>query len=340
MSRKKKDKARKAAKATPSPRSEARRRIGRAVLWLFGTIVFAGGAAFGLKQLERKVLAPPPAAVKTPMAVKVKLVDLPPWLPASLATHVATTLTPQNGDFNDMGLVETIYAGALKNPWIARVTRVQKQYTNDPLVGLVEVQADYRMPIARVLMKDGHSYAYVDAEGYRLVDDPNLPGVPAWAATVAVNNKTQRTFYCDKNEAPSGAEICRAHYITIEGVLTPPPTPGQKWEGDDLADGIKLVQMLRTRKYRDQIATVDVRNHNGRVCPNGREPQIRMYALTSEGEKTDIRFGRFPAPEGDYIVTPERRMKYLDEYVDHHGGLAGHNDWIDLRYDQLHVSNN
>lgn len=338
MSRKK-NKARKAAKA-PSPRSEVRRRIGKAVLWLCGAALFAGGAAAGLKLLEHKVLTPPPAAVKAPMAVKIKLVDLPAWMPASLADHVATSLTPRNTDFNDMGLAEAIRAAAAKNPWVARVNLVHKQYTNDPLVGLVEVQADYRMPIARVLLKDGHNYAYVDAEGYRLADDPNVPGVPAWAVTVTANGKTQRAYYCDKDEAPPGSEICRAQYITIDGVLAPPPPPGQKWEGDDLADGIKLVQMLRTRKYRDQIATVDVRNHNGRVCPNGREPQIRMYALTPEGEKTDIRFGRFPSPEGDYIVTAERRMKYLDEYFDHHGALAGHNDWIDLRYDQLHVSNN
>ncbi len=340
MSRKKKNKERKQApRGASSPRRELGRRVGRAMIWLVGAVLFAGGTAFGLKQLEHKVLTPPPAATKAPMGVKVKLVDLPPWMPNSLAAHIATSLTPASADFHDLALVENIHAMAVKNPWIVRA-RVQKQYTNDPLVGLVEVQADYRMPVARVLMKDGRSFGYVDADGFRLPDDANQPGVPTWAVTGNTGGKNRRVFYCDKSEAPPGAEICRAHYITVEGVLAPPPPPGQKWEGEDLADGLKLVQMLRKRRYCDQIATVDVRNHNGRVCPNSREPQIRMYALTSDGEKTDIRFGRFPMPEGDYIVTPERRMQYLDEYVNHHGGLAGHNEWIDLRYDQLHVSNN
>jgi hypothetical protein len=34
-------------------------------------------------------------------------------------------------------------------------------------------------------------------------------------------------------------------------------------------------------------------------------------------------------------------MRYLDEYVEAHDGrLAGINDWLDLRYDELHISPN
>ena len=39
------------------------------------------------------------------------------------------------------------------------------------------------------------------------------------------------------------------------------------------------------------------------------------------------------------MVSPERKISYLDQYAEDHGGnLAGVNRYIDLRYDELHVS--
>ena len=44
---------------------------------------------------------------------------------------------------------------------------------------------------------------------------------------------------------------------------------------------------------------------------------------------------------GDYVVSPERKLSYIDQYVARNGGrLAGINTYLDLRYDQLHVSIN
>jgi hypothetical protein len=66
-----------------------------------------------------------------------------------------------------------------------------------------------------------------------------------------------------------------------------------------------------------------------------------MYAEVKGGQPTDIRFGRFPLPGGDHVVSPERKLSYLDAYAtDHKGLLAGINRYLDLRYDELHVSMN
>ena len=109
---------------------------------------------------------------------------------------------------------------------------------------------------------------------------------------------------------------------------------------DDLLAGLRLVQLVGTRPYYAQISLVDVRNHACRITKN--EPELRMYAQVGQGKATDIRFGRFPAPGGgDYIISPQRKMSYLDDYVaDHQGWLAGRHSYLDLRFDELHVSLN
>ena len=132
----------------------------------------------------------------------------------------------------------------------------------------------------------------------------------------------------------------RIHYVVIDGVRTPPPSPGGKWIADDLAAGVQLVQLVRRRRYYAQITVVDVRNHAQRITRN--EPELRLFAQIGRGRPTDIRFGRFPAPGGgDYVVSPRRKMSYLDRYAAGHAGrLAGINSYLDLRFDELHVSIN
>jgi hypothetical protein len=66
-----------------------------------------------------------------------------------------------------------------------------------------------------------------------------------------------------------------------------------------------------------------------------------MTAQTPDDKSTEIRFGRFPIVEGgDPDIPPQRKIGYLDAYYAGHGRLAGINRYLDLRYDQLHVSAN
>jgi hypothetical protein len=98
--------------------------------------------------------------------------------------------------------------------------------------------------------------------------------------------------------------------------------------------------LVLEKPYANQIITVDVRNYNGRI--SRREPYLSMRAQVGDGPYTDIRFGRFPAPEGgDYEISSQDKMANLDQYwADHNGMLAGLSTYIDLQYDELHYSVN
>ena len=127
------------------------------------------------------------------------------------------------------------------------------------------------------------------------------------------------------------------HYFRIDGASESTMRIGDTWPGEDVAAGLRLISLLARRPYANQVSVVDVRNYEGRI--SSEEPHLRLYAQSEQSKATDIRFGRFPRPGGDFVISPERKMSYLDEYVKRHDGrLAGLNAYLDLRFDQLHVS--
>ena len=98
------------------------------------------------------------------------------------------------------------------------------------------------------------------------------------------------------------------------------------------------VKLLLGRHYARQITVVDVTNHGGRVTSGA--PEIKIFAQVGRDRPTEIRFGRFPT-EGDWVVTPAEKLANLDAYVKtNNGQLAGVNEYLDLRYDEMHVSIN
>ncbi len=311
-----------------------RKQIGRSSGWIVIALVGALVTVVGMKALERRVLRTPIGA--TPQAVQFRLTSIPDWMPSRLATRIVDAIAPATADFNDPKLTETVYARARMNPWIGKITRVSKQRGDSQSVGVIEIDATYRRAVARIQVAGG--YAYVDAEGYRLP----AAEVPQWVAAVPVpgGQAPKQISYLHPGDAPPGLTPRQIHYILIDGVQAPAPPVGQAWAGKDLQAGLSLIGLVSTRRYASQITVVDVRNCDGRI--NRDEPHLRMSAQYGRGRPTDIRFGRFPAPDGgDYVVSPERKLRYLDDYVaDHEGWLAGRNSYIDLRFDQLHVSMN
>jgi len=313
---------------------DRRRNACRRAAWVAVAVVLAGGVVLGMKALERRVLSTPRGGA--PCIVRVRLTERPGWMPVSLARRVADSMVPLAADYKAPALTATVFRLAEACPWVRRVDRVHKRRTNDPRIGIVEVTASFRKPLARILLE--HEYAYVDSEGVR------IPGeeVPHWVATVPgrTGEAPRQVCYLHKDETPPHLDVKGIYYIAIDGVAEPAPPVGQKWAGRDLAAGLQLVGLVCTRPYANQITVVDVRNHAGRINPN--EPHLRMFAQVGRGRPTDIRFGRFPAAGGgDYVVAPEKKLRYLDDYVaDHEGLLAGLNSYLDLRYDRLHVSLN
>lgn len=313
---------------------QRRKQMGRSGGWIAVALVGALVTVFGMKALERRVLRTPVGAV--PRAVQFRLTNRPDWMPARLATRIVDAIAPATADFNDSKLTATVYDRACANPWIHEITRVSKQRGDAHSVGVIEIDATYRRAVARIQVAGG--YAYVDAEGHRLP----AAEVPQWvaAAPVASGEIARQVSYLHPGDAPPGLTPRQIHYILIDGVEAPAPPVGQAWSGSDLQAGLSLINIVSSRRYASQITVVDVRNCDGRI--NRDEPHLRMSAQHGRGRPTDIRFGRFPTPDGgDYVVSPERKLRYLDDYVaDHDGWLAGRNSYIDLRFDQLHVSMN
>lgn len=333
--------AKRADKPASSRRSRPRGRwatLGSGLFWVSLVAAVGAAAAFGLKALEARVVASDaPGAV--PTSVRVRMSPIPAWMPWSLACHIATGALAPDADFNDPSLGQSVYERLSANSWVRSVRHVLKKRSDDPLTGILEIEANFREPVAVVVLRDGRAYAFVDAEGVRLADEPNAPGAARWVVTLpaTADRPAREVRYWTRSEVPPGSAARPAHYVLIEGAAAPPPAPGREWEGKDLADGLRLAMLLRPKRYGGQVVSVDVRNHGGRVLGNSGAAHITVHARARDGEPVEVRFGRFPAPYGDYIVPVETRMANLDAYVARCGGAFGVHRKIDLRYDRIHA---
>lgn len=306
----------------------------RWLVWLGLCAILAGAGAFGLKILEARVLNMNAQAGTGRGAAVVKLVAIPNWMPATLVKSLAADLTPPQANLSDPHLTEKVAELASQHPWVRKVDQVAIRVLSDGR-GEIELAAEFRRPVARV--RHGSEMVFVDTEGCVLPSEQ----VPQYVVSFAdgKGGYSQQFSYVAPGDVRKQWQNSarRIHYITIDGVKTAPPQPGWKWEAADLADGVRLVELVRSKPCHAQITTVDVRNFANRISRS--EPELRMLAQVGRGKVTEIRFGRFPVGNGDFVVSPERKMSYLDVYItDHNGKLAGIHDYLDLRYDHLHLS--
>ncbi|MFW6132773.1 MAG: hypothetical protein ACOC8F_02665 [Planctomycetota bacterium] len=305
--------------------------IGRGTLAAACVLVPLIGGALGLSSARRYVVE---HRARGHVRPRVRLVDAPSWLPPTLRRRIVADVSPPTGaDLRDPQLAERVYRRAGANPWLSDVRRVRKCRTDDPSRGVVEVSATYRAPAARVLSDDGRRFAYVSRDAHRLPDT-----VPLWRARVPVDGGTRTAYFTGRAHIPAGAtDAARVHYFALRGIEATPPAPGEPWTGEDVEAGLRIVELLRDRPYRAQIAEIDVRNVRWRVTRS--EPQIRLLARDRWGRRTEIVFGRFPHPDGDWVVTPHEKMTKLDAYAGRHGGrVVGFHARVDLtRPDQVAV---
>lgn len=315
-------------------------------VWMVVTIAAVIASVLLMREMERKVMGirspamdsrqvrdeNPRRKVPTPVTprFRVELVRRPAWMPASLHRRIAATLVPKRKKSFDPKLPEKIHAKAAKNPWIRSVEKVERCPGGNPNVMTIRLYARFRKPIAQVRV--GTGLAFLDADGIRLPADQ----VPLWVANMKLKDGSRRQVcFINREEVPPGVFAKPIHYIAINGVRKFAPPVGHRWGGKDVADGLKLIVLFTKKSYANQITVVDVRNHGGQISSD--EPHLRLYAHIPDGKVTDIRFGRFPRPEGDSNVSPRRKISYIDEYVARHGGrLAGMNPYLDLRHDNLH----
>ena len=321
-----KDKKPKAEKPVKPGADDRRRVLRRSVAWLVAVGVVACGTVIGLKHLEQRILEGKDGSKS--QSVRVTLAERPQWMPAALADDLARELLPSGADYRQADLAKRVYERARANPWIRRVRVAAKRGRDDKRIGVIEVHAEYRKPLARVLGPDGY-YRFVDGEGFVL---PPLQ-VPRWVVTVPAREgkETRQICYVSSTDVPDDQRARPIHYVTVKGVDEPSPGVGRKWPGDDVGDGLKLAKLVAAKSYANQIPMADVHNW----------PLLRMYAQIRSSRRTEILFGRFPQPGGDYVVPTQRKLSYLDTYVAENGGrLAGLNRCLDLRLDQLYVTAN
>lgn len=294
-----------------------RRRVARrCVIWTALVMVAVVGTVSGLRRLERNILGGPRDPARYP--VRIRLADCPDWMPRRLIREIADQLHPASADYREVDLVRQVHETAGGHPWIRKAHLAFKGGRDTSGVGIVELRAEYRMPIAWVLAADGYLRA-VDAQGYVLPPTQ----VPQWV----VRADGREISYIDKSDIPAGRQGRRIHYITITGVTEPSPGVGRQWPGSQLADGLRLANLMYTRPYATQINVIDV----------GDPSCLRMYAQVGTSPRTEIEFGRFGLPGGDWQVSTKRKLKYLDGVAAKHGGMLAGLKGLDLRLDYAYV---
>jgi hypothetical protein len=300
------------------------------LLVLCGLVV--GGAA-GMRHLDTGVQKGHFGPVVQYVGAVLENPPPPAWMPEQVSTDLAKSILPKGANYNDPELPGRVYDLATANPWIRQVLSISRRMDKrDPRVGLVVLSAKYRKPVATIRTEQG--LLYVDIEGFRLPEGQS-PLYMKWVPQ-GPGKPYRQVCYIHQGDAPDLEQI---PYIEIQGVSSPPPPVGRKWEAQDLAEGLKLVMWCQP--YITQIAVVDVRNFQGRI--NRQDSFLRMVAkdkLTAGAKTTEILFGQFPGLEAPAEIPSDRKLKYLDFYAKTHGGLlAGKNRQLDLRYDDLHTSN-
>lgn len=312
-----------------SRQSALRRRFATAAV----VLVLSGAAAVGMKMLEGWVLRQEVGAL--PETVRVVLTDRPAWMPASLDRDICGQLVGEDANWG-FSLTADVFARAEANPWVRKVHMVRKYRADRGRAGVVEVQAEYRQPFARVTDSRGER-RYVDAEGFRLPERQ----VPKYGLTLADSTAKpkEQLFYVAKADAPR--EPWEIHYIEIYGVAAAAPALGKHWQGRDLADALRLVELLSPRPYRYEISVIDVRNHHHRRTR--RDPPFQLIAQRRHQTGvylTKVLIDRFPLDRADYVISPRRALRQLDSFYADHGCVAGTREYIDLRYDNRHASIN
>ncbi len=225
-------------------------------------IILLGGAAFGLDRLklhvERDI-----AITSDSMIVVIK--NRPQWMSDNVVEQIADVARPKGAHSAfDRQMLQDTRKALEADPWIAQVNEVRRAYTNQP-GDTLELDCDFRVPAAWV--RWGQYYWLVDRDACKLPEQYSAAKMPGEVV---------------------GADG-RINLRIIDGVRTPPPEAGKKWDGADLAAGLEMAAVLFNRAYTEDIVKIDVANFGGRL--NHDATQIAL--MTRYG--TSILWGRAAA---------------------------------------------
>ncbi|GJM26383.1 MAG: hypothetical protein DHS20C16_27980 [Phycisphaerae bacterium] len=154
--------------------------------------------------------------------------------------------------------------------------------------GRVEIDCSYRNPVAMVRTTGG--MLLVDDEGVL------LPG----------------QYARDLN------------LLAIEGVGTPPPDPGERWDAPELHAGLDLVRIFEKERFASQITGVSVNNYRGR-----QDRRAAHIELATNREGSRIIWGSAPGEEIEEN-TLEQKVKLLRSNFHRYGHVDANHGVIDV----------
>lgn len=281
--------------ADPQTVLRARQILGHTLAGLvFGGLV-VGGFLVSKRYVEQRVLL-------TDLPPRVVMKDQPKWMSDALAEQILSSIrpvTPAKADDHQL-LVDraALLAG---NPWVKKVRSVRRAYSHQP-GDIIEIDCDYRAPVALVHWQD--KYWYIDADGVQLPD----PLTPEQASRLI----------------QPGQQIFRI----IDGVAQPPSGPGRVWQGGDIQAGIEMVALLANVEEVNDIVKIDVSNYAGRVSPN--DSQINLVTR----DRREIRWGQPPSSKAFFVEQrADRKLEFLKQAKRTTGRVDLNQPWIDLRFD-------
>lgn len=245
---------------------------------------------------------------------KLVLKDRPGWMSDALANKIVRVAAPDvaYSAFDHQLLVNT--ASLLKNhpdtaPWIKEVRSVRRAYDAGP-GDTIEIDCDFRAPVA--LVRWELYFWLVDGDGVLLPEQYTLGDL-------------RKVMY-------DGEHITLR---IIEGVLRPPPSSGQKWQGADIAAGIDLVKLLHGQPCADEVERVNVANVFDPAAPDRTDRREAQIVLITRYQ-TQVRWGR-PVNAKDYFVevSPAQKLEYMTKIVQQFGRVDAKHSAVDLRFDRV-----
>jgi hypothetical protein len=276
-------------------------KLRRIVAQMLLAIALLGGAVFGLQKLKTHVEHDLTIS-SDPMIVVIK--NRPSWMSDNVVQEIAAIARPKGAHsaFDRQLLVDARKA-LEADPWIAQVNQVRRAYTNQP-GDTLELDCDFRIPAAWV--RWGQYYWLVDRNACKLPEQYSAAKMPGEIL----------------------GEDGRINLRIIDGVRSPPPEAGRKWEGADLAAGLEMAAVLFNRTYTEEIVKIDVSNVGGRQDHDA----AQIALMTRYGTK--IFWGRPPSDPDAFIeIRPELKLAAMKDVYDKFGRVDMRQPWIDVRFE-------
>ena len=216
--------------------------------------------------------------------LKLKIVNVPAWARTlGLPRHLRDAVA----DFGSRTLLEPTLAHDVAAR-LADSPWVESVIRVDKQFGgKLAIECAYRRPIAAVVV--GANVAWIDARATCL-------------------------------PAPRNA---RLPLMTVEGIATPIPGPGQPWDGYDIAAAVRLASLLVDEPYAGEIDTLQFHNYGGRLDPGQEQIELR----TVNG--TRLIWGSAPGEEVEE-PTAQDKIEILRAMYRKYGQLDMDADWINL----------